>query len=217
MDLEKVLAEDRVAFETKVATETDQATQLVEGIKLRDRFIGDVHDPRTQVQYLVARIDAFMGLCIKYKVCKELVMHTLRASYSGSNFTNRDALIAYFKTFPSVGPLYTGNTDIHSELPQNSEYFARKQGLFEMLGEQQMTTMRPSRAKVVELEKLCQEYQDWLRSIRLGSVKADPKNYPTKDQLRVRDGIREKILAAATPDLILQLAMHALHHGDLNE
>lgn len=213
MDLEKVLAEDRVKFETKVAIAETPEEQYKAGMSLFNSIFPTPYSKFEQYVATGPRVDAFMNLCVKYAVCSGIVLHVLRATVSSADkFVNRAALSEYSTTFPSP-PLFTGTLDI----ADTREYIGRKQGLFEMLGEQQMTTMRPSRAKVVELEKLCQEYQDWLRSIRLGSVKADPKNYPTKDQLRVRDGIREKILAAATPDLILQLAVHALHHGDLNE
>lgn len=221
MDLEKVLAEDRVLFETQVAAVSDPREQTTAGMNLYHRLIGYMGYTGSELDRLTARIDAFMHLCVKYKVCKELAGLILRSVYSGSKFNNRDALIEYFNTFPPTEPLFTESLKVSysllTEPTLNNEYVMRKQRAMNDLYEHNRTTMRPDRAKVVELEKLCEEYQDWLRRMRLGRKNMDPKNYPSQDELRVRDSIRAKIMEVATPDLLLQMAVQVLQHGEFNE
>ena len=222
MDLEKVLAEDRVKFETKVAVAETPEEQYKAGISLYTSFFPTPYSKSEQYVIMGFRIDAFMHLCVKHAVCSDIVLHVLRSTVSSADkFINRAALAEYCTTFPSPGPLFTESLKVSDALltkPKlNNEYILRKQQLTDDLDKHNRTTVRPDRAKVVELEKLCEEYQDWLRRMRLGSKSMDPKNYPPKDELRIRDNIRAKIMDVATPDLLLQMAVQVLQRGEFDE
>lgn len=222
MDLEKVLAEDRIKFEAEVALAETPEEQYKAGISL---FNSLFPTPYSKFEHYAAtgpRVDAFMNLSVKYAVCKGVVLHILRSTVSSADkFVNRAALVEYFNTFHPTGPLFTESLNasdaLLTEPKLNNEYILRKQQIMNDLYEHDRTTVRPDRAKVVELEKLCEEYQDWLRRMRLGRKNMDPKNYPPKDELLIRDNIRAKIMEVATPDLLLQMAVQVLQHGEFNE
>lgn len=193
MDLEKVLAEDRIDFEAKIAFVKDQSEQYRAAMDLYGRFFSDATEVVPHMPYLRVRIDAFMIRCVTYKVCREIVGHVLRSTVSSAkHYPNRNLLAAYYQTFPPVEFLSDINRPLTNDI---REHLAGPQ---------------PSHAKLVELKALCGEYDEWFTRMREISKTADPKNHPTNSQLRERDAIRVKINELATPDVISALVSIAM-------
>jgi hypothetical protein len=189
MDLEKLLADDRVKFETTLAPlSNDKARQDAEALILFNELIKSCEKSREQLTYIKPRVDAFMHYLVKYGVGPMAALHVLRGTVSSAgDFPNRPELADYAKTFPA---------------PK----------LFEFDASSSLTDRaNVSKDTLLELKGLCDEHADWLDRMRLLAPMADPKNHPDRRQLRERDAIRVKINELATPAVISELVRVAMN------
>lgn len=203
MDLEELLIKDRIAFESKVAAKTDPSEQSLAGGRLFNCFIDDMIGSKESFIHVIPRVDAFMLNCVKHKVAEPLVMFVLRSTISAEKqYANRQALVEYYRSIKAPEPLTS--LAVLKELPNASEYTTRRENLLARKANGFNV------AELIQLKKLCHEYQDWLESVNNERAFMNPKNYPTRDQLRVRDNILESIREVATPDLLLKLVAQVL-------
>lgn len=189
MDLEKLLADDRVKFETTlVPLSNDKARQDAEALIVFNDLIKSCENRGEQLTYIKPRVDAFMHHLVKYGVGPMAALHVLRSTVSSAgDFPNRSELADYAKTFPS---------------PKLFEFDAA----LSQAGRANITM-----DTLLELKGLCDEHADWLDRMRVLAPTADPKNHPDSRQLRERDAIRVKINELATPAVISELVRVAMN------
>lgn len=194
MDLEQLLAEDRIDFETSIIPLSDnKERQDAEASMLFNQLI---HSGVRQMSrgekltYMKQRMDAFMHRLVKYEVGPMTTLHVLRATVStAADYPNRAALAEHAASYPAPTLL------IFDEAPFKPIEHVR--------GVVNMNTLR-------ELKSLCSEHESWFDRMRELAPKADPKNHPSTHQLRERDAIRLKINEVATPDVVLSLVRIAM-------
>lgn len=199
MELEKILADDRVNFETRVAKASNDADQFHAGARLCSQFFEDAASRRISMADTKARLDAFMGHCVEYKVCRGLTAYALRSSFSGSDFIHRKALTAYYNSLPPTPLLssiasrtVTPNGRLVEEAAQRVADNAKEE-------QRKLREDRELNMQFLALRGTVDEYNAWLDSLK-GRTKP-----PSRDDYTIRDSILRRLQEQATPHVIGKL------------
>lgn len=199
MELEKILADDRVNFETRVANVSNDADQFYAGTKLCSKFFEDAVSRRTSMADAKARLDAFMGHCAEYKVCKGLAAYTLRSSFSGSDFKHRKALTEYYNALPPTPSLSSVTSGAMSSDGRLVEEAAQRVADNAKEEQRKLREDRELNMQFLALRGTVDEYEAWLDSLK-GRTKP-----PSRDDYTIRDSILKRLQEQATPHVIGKL------------
>ncbi|QXO10060.1 hypothetical protein pEaSNUABM37_00099 [Erwinia phage pEa_SNUABM_37] len=222
LNLEQLLAEDRIKFEQKLIPLHDKpAEQYSQGVSLFTQLVSDVLDAALSIKqqnaYPHERVDAFMYLLVNYKIAPGVGLHVLRSTVkSADRYANRQALVDYLKGCPRAGLTSVANAidEVAGESLCASKSLMSAEEANDPQHQLKEINLRGFFAKVDQLQAYCEEYEEWMANMRRLAPTANPKNHPTTGQLRERDAIRVKINELATPEVIAHLVRIARAERD---
>lgn len=182
MSYEDLIAFDRANFEAALEN-GDPARQNTFLIQQFHAMFTPLCTSLSARSKLVARVNAFMGLLVEHEVsldvCRE-VLYSVRRSKE--EFSNYKAL-----RNRALEAVCSNQGLVRKRIASTTKPFTGVS----------VRSVEGDLAKITKLQGMVKEYQDWtsLMSQQRLHGNYDPKNHPSKDQLRVRDSLMVDIQA----------------------
>lgn len=182
MNYKDIIAQDRVNFEGALEN-SDPARQSTTLIQQFHAMFTPLCTSLSVRDKLVARVDAFMGLLVEHEVSLDVCMQVLRSTISSKEeFSNykalRNRVMEAINSKPGL---------VRKRIASTTKPFTGVS----------VRSVEGDLAKITKLQGMVKEYQDWTSTMSQQRLHGnyDPKNQPSKDQLRVRDSLMADIQA----------------------
>lgn len=202
MTLEQLLAQDRMQFERGMIADTTISQFVNLSQQYDDMFSSYIHNTDKRDE-LIARINLMAELIVTHKAPAGIGVKVLRSmSHSKDDFPGYQTLRTYVDN--AVRQAFANKPGlVRKRITSTAKPFTGVS----------VRSVEDDLAKIAKLQGMVKEYQDWtsLMSQQRLHGNYDPKNHPSKDQLRVRDSLMVDIQTELDIPFLARLLTMAEH------